>query len=355
MEELLQRIQQLERTLPQTPGPSQPTAREAAESNGPSTFIPGPNGPRSCQQPATSVGDRQRQDADTARERCLPEPASIQSPPAPASLPSPKTAPQGRLSAELFPVENWMGLNWFFNGTPIFSEQGRQWISQRTGQGVEVAKLFEQGLSNQDSGSYISPESSLSLPFCRERCGLPDKDTVLKIFAVFFRSAFRFVFPVLDRILFEETLGLAYETADAGGLHSSPKHASARACVLSAMFVVSRFTGTRSISHTINAVECARHAKSLVLCRTGDSSFVTLQAILMLVRPSTLSPSDPLSLHSLLLCLPHQIANLEWTLVCTTYPKSSLSECLLLSFARMPHGYKARWTCLPPTSSFSWG
>lgn len=356
VEELLQRIQQLERALLQTPVPLHPTANLSPESHGPSTFIPGPGEPSSCQQPATAVGDRQQQDDDTARERCLPEPVPIPSRPPPASLPSPTATPHGRLSTALFPVENWMGLNWFFNGIPIFSEQGCQWVSQRTGQGVEVAKLLDRGLSNRDPAWHMPPESSRNLPFCLERCGLPDKDTVANIFAVYFKSAFRLVFPVLHRTLFEETLELAYETVDTGALLSSPKHISARACVLSAMSVVSRLKETRSVSHTVNPVECMRHAKYLVLCNTGDASLVTLQAILMMVRPSMPNLSDPLSIHALTPRLPCQIsvAKLEWILVCTAHLKSSLSECLFLSFTRLSHGYKARWTCLPPTLASSW-
>ena len=95
------------------------------------------------------------------------------------------------------------------------------------------------------------------------------------------------MFPVLDRVLFEETLDIAYGAIDAGNL-SSPKHVSARVCVLSALSVACRLKETKLTSHAIDAAECGFQAECLIPGNAGDVSLTTLEAILMLVRPSIL-------------------------------------------------------------------
>lgn len=180
-----------------------------------------------------------------------------------------------------------MGLNWFFNGVPIFSDQGRQWISQRTGQDVKSAKVAGRVSRCRGHFSHTLLGNPSSLHLSPERTELPVEDAARKIFTTYFRSSFWLMFPVLDRVLFEETLDITYGAIDAGNL-SSPKHVSARACVLSALSVACRLKETKLTSHAIDAAECGFQAECLIPSNAGDVSLTTLEATLMLVRPSIL-------------------------------------------------------------------
>ena len=286
MQGLLQRIQHLEGALPQTPAPTQqtpPSTSRDDESREPETFADGSNGHSSCARPSTASTDqRERQDAITPSE-CRPT----------ASAPPPASPLVGRprsLSADVFPVESCLGLNWFFNGMSIFSEQGRQWVFQRTGQALDSARLSG-GIPGPAPRVAFKPSTDLEL------FGLPDRDTSRDIFAAFFRSALWLAFPVLDRVLFEETLETAYDAAGDSDLLSSPELASARSCVLGALSVACRLKGTGFLSSSVDADRCALRARGLVLRNTGDVSLTTLQAVIMLV--SLISPRSSQSRGSL--------------------------------------------------------
>jgi hypothetical protein len=170
---------------------------------------------------------------------------------------------------------NQLGPNWFFNGIPISSEAGRQWISTRTGQS---ATQVEFSIPIKIS----SPFSALQPSFSQEACELPDKDSTREILDVFFRSSFRLGFPVLDKVLFETTMETAYEPMDR--MLFSSTQISARACVLSALSIASRLNASRQIPLSMDADMCAAKAYCLLMHITGDMSLETLQTALILVR-----------------------------------------------------------------------
>ncbi|QKX64026.1 uncharacterized protein TRUGW13939_11199 [Talaromyces rugulosus] len=166
------------------------------------------------------------------------------------------------------------GPNWYFNGIPISSEGGREWVSQRTGQAVSWAD-FSIPIMGYSEASILQQSFSHTL------YELPDQHVTREIAAVFFNSSFRLVFPVLDEILFQTTLEAAYEPVE-GTLYSS-KHISARACVLSMLAVVPRLGLSRQLLPSIDADLCATRAHCLLLCISDDSSLPTLEAAVMLL------------------------------------------------------------------------
>lgn len=211
----------------------------------------------------------------------------------PSSIPNAYPASSGHVewsSAEVFPLGNHMGLNWFFNGIPIFSERGRQWVSFRTGQAVQWSNF-------RILSARPSPFSALYPQLSQEElCMLPDRDLVQSILVVFFGSSFRLTFPLLDPVLMEETMETAYEPIH--NLHPPPSHVSARACVLAALSVVCRLKGSKYLSNSIDTDLCAHKAHRLLQRITSHISLETLQTVLLLVRPPP-ARLGPLRLYTL--------------------------------------------------------
>ncbi|PYH91068.1 hypothetical protein BO71DRAFT_360203 [Aspergillus ellipticus CBS 707.79] len=168
---------------------------------------------------------------------------------------------------------NQIGPNWYFNGIPISSEAGCRWISTRTGQNITMA-------------DFSVPITAPSLPSAlrrfslQEASDLPDKEAVRETISAFFRSPFRLSFPVLDETLFEFTLEAAYERID--GALLSPTQVSARACVLGAISILSGSNASRQMSVFKNSDIYAAKAHCLLLHGAENNSLWNLQTALML-------------------------------------------------------------------------
>ncbi|VUC29554.1 unnamed protein product [Clonostachys rosea] len=113
---------------------------------------------------------------------------------------------------------------------------------------------------------------------------------------IFFETSFSLLFPVLDKLLFAQTVSLAYQSAD--DVPSSPAHVLARACVLAALSVASRLDLRAT---PIDADICAAKAKSLLQHMNGYESLISLQTILLLQRHETFTGrwQDAEAFHSL--------------------------------------------------------
>lgn len=172
---------------------------------------------------------------------------------------------------------NQLGPNWFFNGIPISSEAGYQWISTRTGQtatSVDFSIPFKE--SSPVSLSVLSPT------LLQETCELPSKDTARETLSAFFRSSSRLVFPVLDEFLFKATIETAYELLDRMRFSTQ---IPARACVLSALSIAPRTKASTQLPLSIDPDMCTAKAHALLLHIAGDNSLATLQTALILVGP----------------------------------------------------------------------
>ncbi|KAK1579345.1 fungal-specific transcription factor domain-containing protein [Colletotrichum navitas] len=163
-----------------------------------------------------------------------------------------------------------IGPNWFFRGIHAFSDEGRLWISSKTGQTVDWTKLHI-------FTAKPSPLATLPSPSSPEICELPDRDACQLSVAFFFQSSFQLNFPVIDPVLFDQTISLAYEETDDARTLSA--RLSARACVFAVLGIIAFIPGasflTQSDSYT--------HKSRCILSRiTQDASLTTLQAVIML-------------------------------------------------------------------------
>ncbi|KAF3386318.1 hypothetical protein F1880_000258, partial [Penicillium rolfsii] len=165
------------------------------------------------------------------------------------------------------------GPNWYFNGIPMSTEQGREWLSKRTGQPVSWADFI---IPIMKSGASVFQQ------LCSHGSrGLPDQEVTREIMTAFFKSSFRLAFPVLDEVLFQTTIETAYGPME-DSMYTTIQ-ISAIACVLSILAIVPRLDMPRPISIPVDADICAAKARCLLLQIADDVSVTTLQTAIILV------------------------------------------------------------------------
>ncbi|KAJ5667890.1 uncharacterized protein N7477_006460 [Penicillium maclennaniae] len=258
---LLKRIQQLESALTQAEHRQESTRQDLAD-------------PKESRIPDSSSDDSPLiSTLPSGREQVVFFQSST------SSLASPKTASDTPKSATAHDdggtsVGTYqLGPNWFFNGMPIFSEAGRQWLSKRTDQDVKWAEFCVPMMEP----STLSALPSLSF---QEVCDLPDQSSTRGVLKEFLRSPFTLTFPVLDQALFETTLHTAYKPMDTYRI--TPSEAAARACVLAALSIAIWSHNPHQSTPSIDPGVCAAKANALLMHLTGNISLETLQTILLL-------------------------------------------------------------------------
>ncbi|KAJ5553258.1 hypothetical protein N7494_002636 [Penicillium frequentans] len=182
-------------------------------------------------------------------------------------------SPTNSTSAKYSVSISQLGPNWYFEGIPISSEAGFQWISTRTGQTVTGTEFRIPGLKSSFSEA-LRPSISSKL------CELPEQEVTRKILTGFFGSSFRLEFPVLNQDLFEKTIEVAYGPVNKNLI--SPGQTSARACVLGAISFASCQHTRGQIPLSVDVESCAAEAHRLILNITGDMGLDTLQTALLL-------------------------------------------------------------------------
>lgn len=177
-------------------------------------------------------------------------------------------------SAQVHRSARQWGPNWYFNGIPISSEAGREWVSKRTCQPVSWADFSIPIMQ-------ISEASTLEQFLSPALYELPDKEVTREVMTAFFKSSFRLAFPVLDEVLFQTTLETAYKHVE--GIPYSPMQIAAKACVLSMLAIAPRIDMSRQLPIPIDADLCAAKAHCFLLRIAEDVSLPTLQTAIMLV------------------------------------------------------------------------
>lgn len=167
------------------------------------------------------------------------------------------------------------GPHWFFNGVPIFSDGGQEWVSSRTGQQVQWSE-FQFPIYRPTSpvifGSHKGDSGLLDII---------DRSTASRILGPLFSSYAPVVFPVIDPILFETTIETAYEILD--GPLSSFTHIAAQACVLAALSIASRMETPDTSLLSPAREEFAAKAQCLLSLIPGYMNLDTLITVLLLV------------------------------------------------------------------------
>lgn len=159
-----------------------------------------------------------------------------------------------------------------FNGIPFFSSAGRRWIRDKTGDEPAFPPLAAPLWENQQC---LSQRAAIILTSDVE---LPPIDAVQKYFKLFRMTTFRFVFPVVEVELFQETIDTAY-----GGSQTdmSSEVATSKACVMAFTALMNFFEGCLEDA-PVDGEFCALQAQQL-MPHLLYPTLTNLQATLMLV------------------------------------------------------------------------
>lgn len=154
-----------------------------------------------------------------------------------------------------------------------------QWIYSRTGEWPRFHHLYMAGSPADDDGLPASPSTLYSSD--APPAGLPSLGVLQAVQREFHASTFSLVFPLVDRVLFEDTVSIAYGPPPPTS--PSMEYMSAKACVLAFMSVMhSQFPGVEGIMN-VDRDACAKEAQMLATDFLEDSNITTLQTVFMLV------------------------------------------------------------------------
>ncbi|KAF6815522.1 fungal specific transcription factor, partial [Colletotrichum plurivorum] len=251
--DLYQRIEQLEGAL----------AQARAEE-------PVPRGSASTTRPAVPAGGKSRgQGSVVPRDGNSCDPSE----PTSASALSPTISYLGDTSsAELPLLGPHIGPNWFFRGMHVFSDKGREWISIKTGQPVDLGKLE----------IFVDNHTPLLLPPQPPETvyELPEQSVAREISALFFQSPSSISYPILNDTIFAATIEEAYDNVD--NAPGSAAEIASRACVLGALAMMTRSIGSRQALPAGDFDLLASKARLLLASIVGHTSLTTLETTLTL-------------------------------------------------------------------------
>ncbi|KXH26303.1 fungal specific transcription factor [Colletotrichum simmondsii] len=168
---------------------------------------------------------------------------------------------------------SYVGPNWFFRGIHAFTEDGRRWISSKTGQTIDWGKLQIHTLKP-------SPFARRHAQLSPDLCQLPDQASLRGLLSSYFKSSFRLRYPLIDKVLFEETINEAY--GDPDNFSPSPVRLAAQACVFGVVSLITLLPDAQSGSLGLDGNESAARASYLLSQLVGYASLKTLQTTLSL-------------------------------------------------------------------------
>ncbi|KAK9357276.1 hypothetical protein V1504DRAFT_442903 [Lipomyces starkeyi] len=166
-----------------------------------------------------------------------------------------------------------------YNGVPFFSPEGNRWVQTRTGQTGALEKLCAFGPPWQNQRNFHTfPGNNQMLQSTIE---LPDREIVEEYVLGFSSDLLSLVFPLIDPVLFEETIKLAYNSGNTDPVG----HCSAKACIYSFLAFVSIFnlhsrTRTRP---PVDTEACVSKALSLLTQVLQETTIDSLQSVVMLL------------------------------------------------------------------------
>lgn len=164
-----------------------------------------------------------------------------------------------------------------YNGIPFFSADGQEWIRSRAGEDASFQTLFGMGPLWQTQHPV---PIFIDFPEGNASGELPDRTVVEEYLALFRASQFGLSFPVIDFVLFQETIELAYEQSDGS---PSLESVTAKACVFAFFAVVSLFQGEWNSTPEIDGEACAGAAQRLVAVILQGTNITALETVFMLV------------------------------------------------------------------------
>lgn len=168
-----------------------------------------------------------------------------------------------------------------YNSIPLFLPEGQQWIKSRTGQADALENLYEFGPPWQNQRNLRMNSVPMDMQFLQDGVHLPDREIIEELALRYSSHILYFVFPIIDKVLFQDTINLAYEQ----GSFQHIGHVSAKACIYAFLAFVSIFnihTGSGT-GLPLDSEAYALKAQSLIPQILQDITTESLQATLTLV------------------------------------------------------------------------
>ncbi|RAH55214.1 C6 transcription factor [Aspergillus piperis CBS 112811] len=116
-----------------------------------------------------------------------------------------------------------------FTGIPLLLPEGKQWVQSRTGQNIALSKLVSSNKPPWERQRALTSNALVMNPHPESAFDLPDRNVIDTYFRLFCMSFVRRIFPVVDPVLFKETIENAYQQPRT---RLSYGKASTKACVL---------------------------------------------------------------------------------------------------------------------------
>ncbi|KAH8671688.1 hypothetical protein BX600DRAFT_459547 [Xylariales sp. PMI_506] len=160
-----------------------------------------------------------------------------------------------------------------YTGLPSFSADGERWIQERTG---EVSSFPQTDISYWKQQRYAYSSTNTMVTGDPK---LPERDYTEAYFSMYCSNHLRFVFPVVDPVLFRQTIDSAYQLWNDG----EPVPAEVignRACVLLFVAFISIMEGVIE-SAPVNAAELATEALSAIQQVLLSMNLIGLQVVTM--------------------------------------------------------------------------
>ncbi|PWY83666.1 Zn(II)2Cys6 transcription factor [Aspergillus sclerotioniger CBS 115572] len=98
-----------------------------------------------------------------------------------------------------------------FTGIPLLLPEGKRWVQSRTGQNISLSKLVSSNKPPWERQRALSSNALAMNPQTENAFELPDRTVIDNYFNLFSLSFMRRIFPVLDPVLFKETIESAYQ------------------------------------------------------------------------------------------------------------------------------------------------
>ncbi|KAL5337960.1 hypothetical protein BJX70DRAFT_218212 [Aspergillus crustosus] len=231
----------------------------------------------------------------------------------PYSTPGPQAeAPLGFGSNMCFAGQS-LGSIGGFNGLPVFSPSGIEWIKERTGEDVSM-DIYRTG----PIGIAANP---IGVARDNEPVPLPDVYIVRALLARYKTSIYHRLFPILNSECFNYTILAAYgeEVSD-----MSPSIASARACIYAFMALTSFMASSTQDGAMMNVEKYATAALDLFHEVFQSVTLDGLQAILMLCFCYHATSAEILKIELHLSCAARYIFHMKGNL----YPRSCEGDVL---------------------------
>lgn len=168
------------------------------------------------------------------------------------------------------------GVNCSRNGLPHLTSKCEEWIFSRTGRWPRFQHIYGE-TENHPRNTIDSMRSSTAAD---SKADLPPLLVVQSLFTQYINSDYSMVFPVVDRILFEETIQIAYSP------HSdtdSDEYLCAKACVFAFVAVSNSEFPLPSGSLKLTSDQYTKEAQILLADVMENTSLAALQTCFMIV------------------------------------------------------------------------